>query len=68
MHMRGLTDFVLVIGFVLVDAVMVHDVPKAGEHYTVVEYMVGVLSIIVIANSLWSLFGTRAHVQAAPAR
>ena len=57
--MRKLIDFVLVAGFVFVDLIMFHDLFKAGEQYTLVEYLVGVLSVLVIANALWSLLGGR---------
>lgn len=53
--MQKITDLVLVIGFLAVDALLFHDLFKTGERYTAVEYLVGALSVLVILNSLTSL-------------
>ena len=53
--MQKLANLVLIAGFVFVDAIMFHDFFKAGEHYSLVEYLVGALSILVILNSLYFL-------------
>jgi hypothetical protein len=55
--MKKLIDLVLILGFIFADAIMFHDLFKAGEQYTFIEYFVGALSVLVIINSLWSLFG-----------
>lgn len=53
--MKKLVDVMLILGFLFADAVMFHDLFKVKEHYTLVAYLVGALSILVILNSLWSL-------------
>lgn len=46
----------LILGFLAVDFLLFHDFLKVGETHTFVEYLVGVLSILVIVNSARALF------------
>ncbi|MDB5265393.1 MAG: hypothetical protein JWM39_106 [Parcubacteria group bacterium] len=54
--MKKLIDVVLIIGFLLVDFLMFHDLLKTGEAHTMTEYLTGFLSILVIGLSIQSLF------------
>jgi hypothetical protein len=54
--MQKALNVLVIIGFLVADWFMFHDIFKAGEQYTAVEYLVGTLSILVIINSGWSLF------------
>jgi hypothetical protein len=53
--MRKVIDVVLILGFLFVDFLMFHDIFKVGETTTVVEYVTGALSVIVIVVSVQSL-------------
>jgi hypothetical protein len=53
--MRKVIDIVLILGFLFVDFLMWHDLFKIGETHSLVEYLTGVLSIIVIVISVQSL-------------
>jgi hypothetical protein len=53
--MRKITDIALIVGFLAVDFLFFHDFFKAGEVITLPQYMTGVLSLVVIAVSAWSL-------------
>lgn len=53
--MKKAIDALLIIGFLFVDFLLFHDLFKIGEPYTLVEYLTGVLSIIVIVRSAQSL-------------
>lgn len=53
--MGKILDVVLIIGFLVVDWLIFHDFMKAGEMYTVTEYLTGALSLIVFVNSVRSL-------------
>lgn len=53
--MKKLVDIVLIAGFLAVDFFFFHDFFKAGEVITLPQYLTGVLSVIVIAMSAWSL-------------
>ena len=54
--MNKVLDIVLMLGFLLVDLFFFHDIFKVGEITTLPQYMTGVLSVIVIARSAYSLF------------
>ena len=49
--MKKWIHWVLIIGFVLVDWLIFHDIFKAGETYTVTEILTGILSLFVFASS-----------------
>jgi hypothetical protein len=51
--MSKILDIVLIIGFVIADFFMFHDAMSQAN--TMVEYLVGVLSIIVIVRSARAL-------------
>jgi hypothetical protein len=51
---RGL-DIALILGFVMVDFFLFHDFLKAGESFSFVQYLIGVLSIVVILRSIITL-------------
>jgi hypothetical protein len=53
--MNKIINVVLVAGFLLVDFLFFHDVLKAGEVTPVAQYLVGILSVVVIIRSLLSL-------------
>ena len=55
-HMRKTLDIILILGFLFVDLLLFHDILKEWQTYTVVDYLIGVLSIPVIIMSLQSLF------------
>lgn len=46
---------VLIVGFLVVDFLLFHDAFKPGEVVTAVQYLTGVLSVIVIGRSIQSL-------------
>lgn len=50
-YMRKLIDIVLIVGFLVVDALFFHDIFKAGEVTTLPQYLTGILSIIVIVRA-----------------
>jgi hypothetical protein len=52
---------VLIVGFLVVDALLFHDVFKAGEKTTAVEVLIGVLSICVFVTSAGALLRARAE-------
>jgi len=47
--MKSALRLAIVAGFLLIDALLFHDVLKPGEHFTAVEYMTGVASLATIA-------------------
>jgi hypothetical protein len=53
--MRKIIDMLLIIGFLFVDFLLFHDIFKAGEQNTLVQYLTGLLSIPVIIISMKSL-------------
>ncbi|CAN5747516.1 hypothetical protein BH11PAT2_BH11PAT2_01300 [soil metagenome] len=53
--MTNIVDVVLIAGFLAVDFLLFHDIFKVGEAITGAQYLVGILSIIVIARALQSL-------------
>jgi uncharacterized membrane protein len=53
--MNKLINIILIGGFIIVDWLIFHDFLKAGEMYTVTEYLTGLLSLVVIVTSLRSL-------------
>jgi hypothetical protein len=53
--MKKIIDIILIIGFLFVDLILFHDIFKVGEQYTVVDFLTGALSIIVIIKSAQSL-------------
>ncbi len=54
-NVRKSLDVILILGFLIVDWLIFHDLFKAGEQYTVTEYLTGILSIPVIIISVKSL-------------
>lgn len=38
---------ILIVGFLVVDWLIFHDIFKAGETYTVTEFLTGILSLLV---------------------
>jgi hypothetical protein len=54
--MRKIIDVVLILGFLFVDLIFFHDLFKPGETTSVAQYLTGILSIIVIIRSAYSLF------------
>ena len=54
-YMKKIIDVILIIGFLFVDLILFHDIFKIGEQHTVVEYLTGVLSILVIIKSAQSI-------------
>ena len=54
--MNKVLDIVLVLGFLVVDFFFFHDFLKAGESISLAQYLTGLLSIVVIARSVLSLF------------
>ena len=54
--MNKAIDAALIVGFLAVDYLFFHDVLKAGEVITLAEYLVGLLSVIVIVRAAHSLF------------
>ena len=54
--MRKVINAGLIMGFLAVDFFFFHDFFKAGEIITLPQYMTGLLSVVVIAMSAWSLF------------
>ena len=54
--MNKLIDLVLIAGFIAVDFFFFHDLFKSGEVITFPQYMTGVLSLVVIVQSAYSLF------------
>ncbi len=59
--MKKIIDVVLILGFLFVDFLMWHDLFKVGETHTVVEYLTGILSIMVIIISLQSLLKSKSN-------
>lgn len=57
--MQKVLDVVVIAGFLLVDFFLFHDFRAPGETFTVVDYMIGMLSIIVIIRAALSLVGTK---------
>jgi hypothetical protein len=55
MLMKKIIDIILIIGFLFVDFILFHDIFKPGEQHSVVEYLTGALSIIVIIKSAQSI-------------
>lgn len=53
--MRKVIDALLIIGFLFVDFFFFHDILKAGESITIPQYLTGILSIVVIVQSIQSL-------------
>lgn len=53
--MNKVLDAVLIVGFVIVDFFFFHDIFKMGEHVNAPEYLVGILSLLVIIRSVQSL-------------
>ncbi|MBV9159397.1 MAG: hypothetical protein JO019_02245 [Candidatus Kaiserbacteria bacterium] len=53
--MRKIADIVLIAGFLIVDFLLFHDLFKPGESYTVAEYLIGALSVLVFITSARSL-------------
>ena len=54
--MNKTIDVLLIAGFLVVDFFYFHDFFKVGEYTALPEYLVGILSIVVIVRSLQSLF------------
>jgi hypothetical protein len=48
-------DIALILGFLAVDFFLFHDFFKAGESFTFVEYLIGLLSVVVILRSIITL-------------
>jgi hypothetical protein len=46
--MKSTLIVLIVLSFLAIDALMFHDVLKPGEHYTPVEYMTGIVSMVTI--------------------
>ena len=55
-NMNKVLNIVLILGFLLVDFFFFHDILKAGEVLTTPQYLTGILSVIVIVRSAYSLF------------
>lgn len=53
--MQKLTDVVLILGFLFIDFILFHDYFKPGETTTVVQYLIGILSIVVFFRLGYSL-------------
>jgi len=53
--MKKIIDIILIVGFLFVDLILFHDIFKPGEQHTVVEFLTGILSIIVIIKSAQSV-------------
>jgi len=49
-------DVILILGFLAVDFFFFHDVFKPGEVTTLPQYRTGLLSLVVILRSAYSLF------------
>jgi len=54
--MNKIFDVVLILGFLIVDFFFFHDLFKVGEITTLPQYIIGILSIIVVLRSVYSLF------------
>ena len=54
-HMKKVTDIVLILGFLIVDAFFFHDIFKVGDVTTLPQYMTGLLSILVFIRCGYSL-------------
>jgi hypothetical protein len=52
--MRKLIDIALIAGFLMVDFLFFHDILKPGENITPAQYLTGLLSIPVLALSVYS--------------
>lgn len=48
-------NIILIIGFLVVDWLIFHDIMKPGETYTVTEFLTGALSLVVFFVSGKSL-------------
>ena len=57
--MNRYIDAFLIAGFMFVDALFFHDAFKTAEVITIPQYLTGILSILVILRSGWSLSGVR---------
>lgn len=55
MGMKYIIDILLILGFLAIDFLFFHDFFKAGEVITTAQYLTGVLSLIVIGRSVYSL-------------
>jgi hypothetical protein len=53
--MNKLLDVLLIIGFLVLDFLFFHDALKPGEVITSAQILAGVLSVIVIVRSVYSL-------------
>ena len=53
--MRKTAYVVLILGFLVVDFLMFHDILRPGERTTGTEYLTGFLSVLVFAVSLQGL-------------
>ena len=53
--MRKAVYAVLIVGFLMVDFLMFHDVFKPGERTTATEYLTGALSLLVFAVAVQGL-------------
>ncbi len=49
--MKKTIDIILILGFLLVDWLMFHNLFKGGERYTMTEFLTGILSLLVIYKS-----------------
>ena len=54
--MKKVIDVILILGFLFVDLIFFHDIFKPGEVTTLPQYLTGILSVIVIVRSAYSLF------------
>jgi len=62
--MRKTINIVLIAGFLAVDFFFFHDIFKAGEIITLPQYTTGILSVVVIAMSAWSLLSDNRSITA----
>ncbi|WP_115788492.1 hypothetical protein [Arthrobacter silvisoli] len=53
--MKKTVSSVLIVGFLVVDFLVFHDLLKPGEVITLPQYLTGILSILVIALSVREL-------------
>lgn len=57
--MKKLRNIALIIGFLFVDFLFFHDIFKPGEVVTLPQYLTGILSLLVIAGAIKTLFERR---------
>jgi hypothetical protein len=50
--MKKFINIILILGFLFVDFLFFHDIFKVGETTSLAQYLTGILSIIVIIQSI----------------